>query len=272
MRNNSNIYLVNLRGQLVKAFNKEELKLLCSDLGIPFDDLSGNTIESLALDLVSYMDRRGRVDELVQYCSQLRPHLNWKNPPDTLKAAVSAEPPKPSGIRPWVFISSALIVIGILVFIIVKFWPDNGDVTKKNPETTTGAAPTTVTIQPPTTTTIPPPPATTSVSASIPKAPTNLSLKDYVLYWNDNSNNETGFQVERSTSEVFATKETVLVKKDVISFNCSGFSTSYLMSTTLYYRVVAYNDLGSSTSLVLTVPGATMPTYKILPLPGTSSK
>jgi fibronectin type 3 domain-containing protein len=88
-----------------------------------------------------------------------------------------------------------------------------------------------------------------------PAAPTNLAASvakngQVTLTWTDNSNNETGFQVERSTDgSTFA----------VIATTAAN-ATSYRDSNAVngqryYYRVCAKNNVGlSAYSNVVTIP------------------
>jgi hypothetical protein len=104
-------------------------------------------------------------------------------------------------------------------------------------------------------------PVTVTISApAVPAAPTNLagsavritgnSLQDRAtLTWTDNSNNETGFQIQRSTSINFTNTTT---------FNVGANTTTLTQNVprpgTYYYRVRATNAAGNSAwSNVLTV-------------------
>lgn len=65
--------LSQLRQTIIDQFNKAELRLLCADLGVNFESLSGDTIEELVLSLVAWIDRRGRVDELTEAVQRRKP-------------------------------------------------------------------------------------------------------------------------------------------------------------------------------------------------------
>ena len=81
-----------------------------------------------------------------------------------------------------------------------------------------------------------------------PNAPTDLSRAlqssssdEASLYWKDNSDNETGFRVERkSNSGSFEVIKTL--NSDVTSYNISGLG----VNTTYTYRVCSYNNIGNS--------------------------
>ena len=87
----------------------------------------------------------------------------------------------------------------------------------------------------------------------MPSAPTNLTAQadkhgHVTLQWKDNANNETAFQVERSTNgTVFA------VLAGPAANTTSYRDTSARNKQTYYYRVAAKNNVGlSSYSNVVT--------------------
>jgi titin len=95
---------------------------------------------------------------------------------------------------------------------------------------------------------------TATVALVVPSAPTNLTADRgkhgrVTLKWNDNANNETAFQVERSTN---GTAFAIIASTAVNSVN---YTDSGLQRGQTYnYRVAAKNKVGlSSYSNVLTV-------------------
>ncbi|MCP4539774.1 MAG: hypothetical protein GY832_21765, partial [Chloroflexi bacterium] len=54
-----------LRQKLVKRFNLEELRTLCYDLNVDFESLGGEGKANKARELVLYMERHDRMDELI---------------------------------------------------------------------------------------------------------------------------------------------------------------------------------------------------------------
>jgi hypothetical protein len=83
--------------------------------------------------------------------------------------------------------------------------------------------------------------------ASIPAAPSGLTATAVAtnqinLSWTDNSNNETGFKVERATSSGGPWTQIGTTGAGVSSYSSSGLSAS----TTYYYRVRATNSAGDS--------------------------
>jgi hypothetical protein len=117
-------------------------------------------------------------------------------------------------------------------------------------------------------------------SNNLPAAPTNLTLVSthkrptpgqYNLNWNDNSNNESGFGIERSADAgntwVLAGKST----SNMPSFNDTGLNPKSALS----YRVYAYNGAGKSAySNIATAGGSginllnnSAPNFEIFPNP-----
>jgi hypothetical protein len=99
----------------------------------------------------------------------------------------------------------------------------------------------------------------TSGTTLIPAAPTSLAATSIrynrvSLSWKDNSTNESGFKIQRSTDGVNYS-QIAAVGSNVATFADAGVA----QLTTYYYRVVAYNTAGNSSySNVLSVktPGA----------------
>jgi hypothetical protein len=67
-----------LRNNLASSFNLEEFKSICFELDeVDFDNLAGNTLVGKIESLIGYLDRRGRINELVKVCVRHRPHIDW---------------------------------------------------------------------------------------------------------------------------------------------------------------------------------------------------
>lgn len=62
-----------LRQVLVHSFNKSELKNMAFDLGVDYENLPGETKEDMARELITYLERRGRVHELENVVRKERP-------------------------------------------------------------------------------------------------------------------------------------------------------------------------------------------------------
>lgn len=70
-------FLSDLRRGIVESFNVNELRNLCADLGVEYESLDGEGLESKVRELISYLNRRGQLPELVAYCVTARPNYAW---------------------------------------------------------------------------------------------------------------------------------------------------------------------------------------------------
>ena len=66
-----------LRKALEASFNVDELKTLCVDLGVEYENLGGEGKEGNIRELVELMDRTDRTCDLIKLCEERRPHINW---------------------------------------------------------------------------------------------------------------------------------------------------------------------------------------------------
>jgi hypothetical protein len=111
-------------------------------------------------------------------------------------------------------------------------------------------------------------------SVAAPATPGNLSAMPYSdgtsagirLLWDNDSNNETGFTIQRSTSADFSTDlQTFTVAADVTSYvdNTGTDDTSVQPGTTYYYQVEATNSAGSSSFSSSAYASVTLPTVSV---------
>ncbi len=99
--------------------------------------------------------------------------------------------------------------------------------------------------------------ATSSISTlqAVPNAPANLRLSysrgTVTVSWQDLSNNEQGFRIERSTNQFATVQSTYTVRSNTVSY---ADKTNLVRGTTYYYRVMAYNAGGNSaTTAVISI-------------------
>ncbi|MGA1979975.1 MAG: glycoside hydrolase family 9 protein [Sedimentisphaerales bacterium] len=88
---------------------------------------------------------------------------------------------------------------------------------------------------------------TVTGTTTVPTAPSGLtataaSSSQINLAWTDNSSNETGFYVERSTSSTSGFSQIASLGANVTTYSSTGLAAS----TRYYYRVRAYNSAGNS--------------------------
>jgi hypothetical protein len=80
-------YLTKLRQNLVVYFSESELRTLCFDIGVDYDDLIGRGKSDAAREIIAYLERRGCLAELVKRCSELRPNVSWSDTSETPRAS-----------------------------------------------------------------------------------------------------------------------------------------------------------------------------------------
>ncbi|WP_345975654.1 DNRLRE domain-containing protein [Sulfurimonas sp. HSL3-7] len=109
---------------------------------------------------------------------------------------------------------------------------------------------------------------TNPAEQTVPSAPSSLTANtdgspQIILNWTDNASNETGFRVERSTSEFSGFIKVADTAANVTSYT-DGFGIE--ASATYYYRVVAINPAGeSSYSNTANATTAALPTVPSAP-------
>ncbi|MCB0368634.1 MAG: hypothetical protein KDD45_04100 [Bdellovibrionales bacterium] len=60
-----------------RGFNLDELRTLCFSLGVDYDDLVGEGKSGKIRELILYCQRKNMLGDLVNQCSQMRPHSLW---------------------------------------------------------------------------------------------------------------------------------------------------------------------------------------------------
>lgn len=101
-----------LRQNLVEHFDLEELRTLCSDLGVDYDGLRGEGKIAKARELVEYLDRTGRIPELVGICVRLRPNVTWEYTP-------VLPGPREGRKRVWRYIAVAGVLVSAVVLALI---------------------------------------------------------------------------------------------------------------------------------------------------------
>jgi len=80
-------YIAKLRQNLESYFNDEDLRNLCADLGVEYEDLPAEGKAGKARELINYMKRRKCLPDLVKMCRTHRPKVVWEDGPETAAAA-----------------------------------------------------------------------------------------------------------------------------------------------------------------------------------------
>lgn len=69
---------IQLRDDLVTVFNEEEMRTFCPRFGLAYDALRGKGQRDKVGVLIGYMERNGRLPELISEMLKERPHLAAK--------------------------------------------------------------------------------------------------------------------------------------------------------------------------------------------------
>lgn len=70
-------FLSDLRRGILDSFSLNEIQSLCVDLGVDYESLGGEGREAKARELIAYLNRRGKLPELIRYCVKARPNYPW---------------------------------------------------------------------------------------------------------------------------------------------------------------------------------------------------
>jgi hypothetical protein len=84
--------LARVRELVAERFDEEELRTLCYDLDVDYDSLAATGKGGKARELVAYLERYQRIDELVAVGQQQRPDIDWQ-----FAAPAANTLPAPSG-------------------------------------------------------------------------------------------------------------------------------------------------------------------------------
>lgn len=85
-------YLTELRDALLESFDAAEIQNICFKLQASYVFESNLTLRENALELIAFLERRERINELVQLVRQLRPNRIWDDPPIQIIQATPTPP------------------------------------------------------------------------------------------------------------------------------------------------------------------------------------
>lgn len=75
-------YFRELRQLMNATFNLEDIQLLCSDLGVDYEQLAGNTKRVKVDSLIRRLAQQGRLASLLAILQEERPAMTWPDMPD----------------------------------------------------------------------------------------------------------------------------------------------------------------------------------------------
>jgi hypothetical protein len=71
-------YLAELLQNVKSDYNEQELRELCFELGIDYDDLPGPARKDKCRELIGLLKRQKRLPEFIQLCRNKRPNTLWQ--------------------------------------------------------------------------------------------------------------------------------------------------------------------------------------------------
>ena len=77
---------------LVEYFDEEDLRTLCFDMELDYDNLPAQGKAGKARELVLHLDRLKRTDEFIEWCQKTRPNVAWENAPETARSVFTMSP------------------------------------------------------------------------------------------------------------------------------------------------------------------------------------
>jgi formylglycine-generating enzyme required for sulfatase activity len=84
--------LTQLRKLLIQHFSLDELRVLCFDLGLEYEELPGDTRTTKMHSLIEYLQRRGELSRLLNEAIHHRPNVAWPTFEDGKSTAQKDEP------------------------------------------------------------------------------------------------------------------------------------------------------------------------------------
>ena len=112
--------LILLRRNLTDYFSDDELRALCSEMGVDYERLRAPSKAAKASELVRTLAAHRRIPQLVALAARLRPNVAWGDVPADL--ALQQGPLSASGSRPALgrlgWLLAVIIVVLGLVFVL----------------------------------------------------------------------------------------------------------------------------------------------------------
>lgn len=89
--------LTDLRKTLETRYTLESLEVLCADIDVPWESLSGDTLPRRALSLLHYLDKQNRLPDLIVQAQKDFPDAQWTLPPPPKPGEADDEDDLPDG-------------------------------------------------------------------------------------------------------------------------------------------------------------------------------
>jgi WD40 repeat protein len=109
-----------LSDKLSETYSREELKVLCFELGLDPEELEQSTKSEFVWEIATWCQRRGRMAELIALCRAKRPHISWPDPPAVTGASDTGAPAAKDPVRRqrwtdrsqrWALVAAGLITL-----------------------------------------------------------------------------------------------------------------------------------------------------------------
>ena len=81
MATDSAKYLATLHKNIDKYFNFAEVRNLCFEMGVDYENIPGNMKSAFIRNLIVSLARKGQLQEMVDLLRMQRPHVPWENVP-----------------------------------------------------------------------------------------------------------------------------------------------------------------------------------------------
>jgi len=62
---------------LIEYFSLSDIEEMCFQLHIEYEDIRGRGISNKTREFIQYLQRHGRLDELLPLMQTMRPHVKW---------------------------------------------------------------------------------------------------------------------------------------------------------------------------------------------------
>jgi len=108
-------YSARLYKMLSRYFDEQELRSLMFELGVEYDNLPGIGVIGKSRELVAFMNRRNRLNDLIMAAYKERPQVPWPHPPQT----PAIEEYKPQRKSPFQNVKSSLLLLSGTVIIVL---------------------------------------------------------------------------------------------------------------------------------------------------------
>ena len=117
-----------LRQAIVEHFGDSDIKALCFDLGVDYDELPGDTKTEKVISIIEYFSRLNQVPVLIAYCSRHRPNIPWEEienaavhnglPKEPALPAVGPASVKGRGFNSLFLAGMGIVIVSLLLVVV----------------------------------------------------------------------------------------------------------------------------------------------------------